>query len=1054
MKIKKSKLVFNFVLTFSIFYLFSITNVNAVISEALIMSSNQCIYKYGGLNSSTGSGDIRSAIGFGFGYDFYNNRLTIQVARGKYKVTSNSAYLDGFSGGEISSGNSLNIKTKNIDLSTGSPYPVDFNFKVLEQPSDCEIRSRDFKVTVYLNTQGLPDGYKLGNTTLENNNYNKDFCRIIREQATESQVSSIFGDSSIGAKYISNIKKAGDGGFAAVSAYYKQITNIACDQYVDRYQSIDERNAKNLVKYAIQLYFNASTVADKNKQWDDELVSNKCAGAGQKLIYKNKDKSVSEKGGLNGGSFYDASGIGNFCNISLPNTAAANTLNSSLTSSTNFDNYKSPDFNGLTCKYKCEGADGMCGGKSGCKNLDSHLEEDGSYNILANHEVVRTIVQINEYWAHYTFADACEHEPDRDVVACRRICEEYVEAYYGPPIAATAGLCFEYQVRVTSHVQCRTEIDTGNYPPKVPVCIPYPVCSNSSGWVGDQAGPTTEFDSCIKGCDGGKYTKECSNKCYKQTYANKQFGITKNSQVGLLNTATKMASNTIGGGDHYDCSPSWSGANTCGTYYSSANRTGDSRNAAEQLSSGSYICQNGFLKHVDSEGHVCEDNCSWYHSCSGMHYVNAEDSSANYDLNMSAFNDAVARCSADVTCSSSSATFKVTVKYKNGQNDDVKISYPYTTSGEAYDVLVSGETESDRQSRASIKLSGDKFASNAKSADELEYWRTEYAVNGEQHTLLTYDGCYANANDNRYYMGHWSFHGYWISNKGVLSLKRPGDTKGWTLRPDKFCLPFDAQDTNQDWWDYYHSHKDGTICNTDVKENINNICCVQKMKEKGSTLPNNIDYNIVAETDNFGYFGTPVKVSCFYALHDKKDDGCTDDRCGTEASDYKIRPVELTDMFPDTEGTKHDSTTYGRTPGFNWSQFAINEKKDVNFPSNPPAYVKKVQKLGYGVYDEKYLDYSFYLKRDDLKKIRRAANDDDGYKHLDNGNPVDENMTADNGLYHYRSKLFRTDGILSASSTGNPENDNVIPAESDLHCNNIKNYKERGCEVATEVGGA
>jgi len=43
--------------------------------------------------------------------------------------------------------------------------------------------------------------------------------------------------------------------------------------------------------------------------------------------------------------------------------------------------------------------------------------------------------------------------------ACSRMCEESLIVEYGPPQAAIAGFCIEYQVKVTSRVKCTSKIN-------------------------------------------------------------------------------------------------------------------------------------------------------------------------------------------------------------------------------------------------------------------------------------------------------------------------------------------------------------------------------------------------------------------------------------------------------------------------------------------------------------------------------------------------------------------------------------------------------------------
>lgn len=120
-------------------------------------------------------------------------------------------------------------------------------------------------------------------------------------------------------------------------------------------------------------------------------------------------------------------------------------------------------------------------------------------------------------------------------------CVENYEASGDPPKLVKAGEGFSYEstFRVTKNC-VRTKINvTKHYSvSKVDKYCPVPVycerCSCDCTWVGASgkthyepdnpgggppgAGPNDAFDSCVKKCDGGKYTQECINSCYKDTY--------------------------------------------------------------------------------------------------------------------------------------------------------------------------------------------------------------------------------------------------------------------------------------------------------------------------------------------------------------------------------------------------------------------------------------------------------------------------------------------------------------------------------------------------------
>ena len=191
---------------------------------------------------------------------------------------------------------------------------------------------------------------------------------------------------------------------------------------------------------------------------------------------------------------------------------------------------------------------------------------------------------------------------DGTTISCVMKCSEAVEVEYGPPIATKAGACFEYKVRVTSRVNCemqqppalpypytkssRIHIETG-YVDKTThevvegtstetgtgeqtnieeskvikdgsascrYCDPVPECYGyGRSW--RQGGPSDEYDSCINTCDGGAYSKKCSQKCYKEVYgSNAVAGAQINAELLEL-AADKLSKRTtiMSDDDMRDC---------------------------------------------------------------------------------------------------------------------------------------------------------------------------------------------------------------------------------------------------------------------------------------------------------------------------------------------------------------------------------------------------------------------------------------------------------------------------------------------------------------------
>lgn len=114
-----------------------------------------------------------------------------------------------------------------------------------------------------------------------------------------------------------------------------------------------------------------------------------------------------------------------------------------------------------------------------------------------------------------------------DVSVCKTKCYEHLTVKYDAPKTVKAGLCFSYKVTVKSVSECAVEpqFDLNMIAEPATPCSPNPICSNKASHT--QAGPNSDFDSCISSCDGGKYSQSCINSCYNKVYKNK----TKNKVI-------------------------------------------------------------------------------------------------------------------------------------------------------------------------------------------------------------------------------------------------------------------------------------------------------------------------------------------------------------------------------------------------------------------------------------------------------------------------------------------------------------------------------------------
>ena len=398
-------------------------------------------------------------------------------------------------------------------------------------------------------------------------------------------------------------------------------------------------------------------------------------------------------------------------------------------------------------------------------------------------------------------------------IECKVKCEEAVTIEYGAPVASKAGLCFEYKVKVTSRVNCVSQIA-----PQLPtsgyqLCYPTPTCTGigkgGNRYYLTQGGPNDAFDKCIEKCDGGKYTSKCSKQCYKEVYND-----------SLLNYSTKKNS-AVCCNDCYLNTSTWIGDGP-GAYYGGSC-------ASEYIPDG-----HGFCRHDYGGGNICQDTC-WWSGCEGHYYLNPGYAQLDYNENMARYESAKSSCEAAASCSTTTAEFSISVDYKDKSDTVQTINFPYNGTS----------LETDKATKDSTPST----FGNANST-----FVSEPA------------GCYSPSHvfEDRYFV-EWGFPGSWINRKtGELSYVSRDSSNGWQAVPDKFCVPFDAKTVNGDWWNYYYSKLDPdfnprqeTLPSLEDSDNIRarakkfgyygwniGVDCFYALPPDGTTISGEIDYII------------------------------------------------------------------------------------------------------------------------------------------------------------------------------------------------------------------
>lgn len=612
-----------------------------------------------------------------------------------------------------------------------------------------------------------------------------------------------------------------------------------------------------------------------------------------------------------------------------------------------------------------------------------------------------------------------------EAISCEIACNEVVTIEYGSPVASKAGLCFEYRVKVTSRVNCSAK--QPNEPTIYKRIHPVPVCRHcgqDDRYPG--AGPNQVFDSCINSCDGGKYTQKCSEKCYKKVYQTNSFTKTNYLEKFGDLLATKMVNGynkrkpTID--DYYYMNGNsvvwYNSEETIGQWYYDYN--------VSEFISGRHGCSYNGAAALCS----CCASC-WWENGSRNKYLNNGEQQRDYIMNIKERDAAVIKCSQYSKCSTTQAEFTISASYiHNGE--DVTINYPYSSKN------------------------GQSTPDTIQYKDGSVLCETKKNVNTTLFTPITTENhcynCGASFEDgnssSQLYIAEWGFPGIWVNGKSKTVSYTPKN--GWLKVEGKFCIPENAEDVNQRWYNLYYTtniNKNKAVYSYNSTSSEKNGSCEIDFSSCETEVPkSDIKYNINANTKNFGMFGWDINVKCFYALNTcfpyygentSCNTNCKKCPSGEKELDYVIRSVDLGDLFPSSDGTPTAASESGRAPGFNWTEFANNDKIE-KYISNPKEYMEWVQDKGNDIYDGKeYLDYDIILSRQDIKTLRDRKKNMKGFNETDNVNETSDKIIDYDYITSYKSELLRG---------GNPILKNIdVPKDNVLKCNNIKNFESNSC---------
>lgn len=612
---------------------------------------------------------------------------------------------------------------------------------------------------------------------------------------------------------------------------------------------------------------------------------------------------------------------------------------------------------------------------------------------------------------------------DDDGAGCKVTCKEEIEVNFSDPVATQAGMCFQYLIEIKSKVTCDSSY-TAAPPTRKQVCYPAPVCvSGSSSY--DAGGPNEEFDSCVKSCDGGKYTQKCIDSCYYKVYKNS--GSTKIANDGTFTKdeikalsplyvstdtfyeARKMANNCSWSnaqelyelrqkypGGYYS-NGSWIQSGTCpsalGPYYfrslAQTQQTINMMNGTFSYSGGANGYDpdgNGILRE-NYGGYYCSDSCYWSGSCGSDTVLTETLAQEQYEKEVQEYMSKKQACEQKAaTCTNETTSYEIVVD--NVDNDN--------------------NTDDDEE----------KFSSSQKLNS------TNVTGDFPDMVILTDGSCEDGKDDPWHYHNIITFPGTWLNNKTGMPVHSmdPGREDFYTYVGNQYCTKLNSVPVNTAWYDWK------------VNQNGNPNALTDSQKQ---AIEDVTEMNINGHIDNYGYFGWNFDVSCFYALDnptscDPKEEECipnpndeivnpgcppTDPNwpdCDPDGdseeeppiNNYDYRPISLDNLFPDrvTQTSSTDASkdivasnlineveslknndfvkvadTDSRAIGFNWTCAATN-LENPDYLVQPVTLINQIQALGDSIYDDdRYLDYHIVLTPETMNKVRKYNSDYDSY---------------------------------------------------------------------------
>lgn len=527
-------------------------------------------------------------------------------------------------------------------------------------------------------------------------------------------------------------------------------------------------------------------------------------------------------------------------------------------------------------------------------------------------------------------------------------CTEDMTIQYDTPKASYTSGGFKYTVKLNSSKKCTV------YPVRTPnrplVCTPDYYFSDHNTELG---GPNEDFTQCVASCDGGKYTDECSNKCYFEVY-DKKHTI---NQISFMNT-NKNTIQTLGNiektiyiaddknsdcyvGSSYEVPPkrSYSAGRT--DYFRwqvcpSARTLKDDKSAKSKEIRPLKNDRQSIGKKIGTNSSGLPYGCvyGWQsNTCSGEMVCDNKCPSTSVE-----------------TEGQAEMIYQNEVKYQNQAKKRIKEKYGKCTENKNGTFTCSDEnTTEDATKNATItrtvKNKGNDLADNkgfvnfdGNSAPTISYNtnKTNSFINFPKSFISLENGKILYRNQENADMLGYIFGGYLFYTDPNTTAKDTNNIRYYPEYAESFGIT------------------DGIMAKTGLKPG----------SKYGKDNSLTIDWNIVTQIRNFGsYKQWNIDVNCFYGADvskcgDDPDKPCdSDPNCPTGKNcdtipeckggnciggnlPYRYRTVNLSDLFPERE------------EGYNWQENNANKNASTSsYNIDPTSLISDIESKGNGVYN-------------------------------------------------------------------------------------------------------